>query len=149
VDVNEATREVIALLRSELQRNRVVLQSNLAEDLPPVKGDRVQLQQVILNLLLNACDAMSAIEDGPRQAIITTHRDDGDGVRVMVRDSGCGLPPQPMEKIFEPFFSTKNEGMGIGLAVSRSIIDRHDGRIWATPNDGPGTTLAFSIPRDH
>jgi C4-dicarboxylate-specific signal transduction histidine kinase len=149
VDVNEATREVIALSRSELQRTGVALQADLADDLPPVKGDRVQLQQVILNLLLNACDAMSSVGDRPRQAVITTRRDDGDGVRVMVQDAGCGLPRQGIEKIFEPFFSTKNEGMGIGLAVSRSIIERHRGRIWAAPNDGPGTTVAFSLPGGH
>ncbi|MGZ7033017.1 MAG: PAS domain S-box protein, partial [Thermoanaerobaculia bacterium] len=119
VDINEATREVIALSRSELQRNRVVLQSSLADDLPTVKGDRVQLQQVILNLLLNACDAMSGVDDRVRQAVITTQGESGGGIRVTVRDAGCGLPRQAIEKIFEPFFSTKNEGMGIGLTVSR------------------------------
>ncbi|MGZ7040707.1 MAG: PAS domain S-box protein, partial [Thermoanaerobaculia bacterium] len=149
VDINEATREVIALSRSELQRNRVVLQSSLADDLPTVKGDRVQLQQVILNLLLNACDAMSGVDDRVRQAVITTQGESGGGIRVTVRDAGCGLPRQAIEKIFEPFFSTKNEGMGIGLTVSRSIIERHRGRIWAAPNDGPGTTFAFSIPEGH
>jgi C4-dicarboxylate-specific signal transduction histidine kinase len=145
VDVNEATEEVIALSRSELQRKCVVLQTDLADDLPPLKGDRVQLQQVILNLLLNACDAMSSVDDRPRQAVITTRRDDGDGVRLMVQDTGCGLPRQAGEKVFEPFFSTKNDGMGMGLAVSRSIIERHRGRIWAASNDGPGTTFVFSI----
>ena len=149
VDVNEATREVIALSRSELQRNGVALQADLADCLPTVKADRVQLQQVILNLLLNACDAMSCVDDRPKQALITTQRDDGDGVRVMVRDAGCGLPWQAVDKIFEPFFSTKNDGMGIGLAVSRSIIERHQGRIWAAPNDGPGATFQFSIPGGH
>lgn len=149
VDLNEATREVIALSRSELQRKGVALQADLANDLPPVQGDRVQLQQVILNLLLNAGDSMAGVGDRPRQAVVTTRRDGGDGVRVMVRDSGCGLPQQATEKIFEPFFSTKNEGMGIGLAVSRSIIERHRGRIWAAPNDGPGATFAFCIPEGH
>ena len=147
VDLNEATREVIALSRSELQRNRVVLRPELADDLPPVRGDRVQLQQVILNLLLNASDAMSNINDRPREAVIMTARDEG-GVRLAVRDSGEGLSRQAIERVFEPFYTTKNEGMGIGLAVSRSIIESHHGRIWVTPNDGPGATFAFSIPRE-
>jgi len=147
VDLNEATREVIALSRSELQRKRVVLRPELADDLPPVIGDRVQLQQVILNLLLNASDAMSGVDDRPRQAVITTERDGGDSVRVSVRDSGEGLKSQAIDKIFEAFYSTKTDGMGIGLAVSRSIIESHRGRIWATSNEGPGATFAFSIPR--
>jgi PAS domain S-box-containing protein len=146
VDLNEATREVIALSRSELQRNRVVVKAELAADLPPVSGDRVQLQQVILNLLLNASDAMRGIDDRPRQAVIATERDEVDSVRVTVRDSGEGLEPQVIEKVFEPFYTTKSEGMGIGLAVSRSIIERHRGHIWATLNDGPGATFSFSIP---
>ena len=146
-DLNEATREVIALSRSELQRNRVLLRLELADDLPPVTGDRVQLQQVILNLLLNASDAMRSVDDRPRQAVITTARDEGDGVRLTVQDTGQGLGRQPIEKIFEPFFTTKDDGMGIGLAVSRSIIESHRGRIWAKPNDGPGATFSFSIPR--
>ena len=146
VDLNEATREVIALSRSELQRNRVVLRPELADDLPPVAGDRVQLQQVILNLLLNASDAMSGVDDRPREAVITTERDQNNRVRLAVRDTGEGLQPHDVEKIFEPFYTTKNDGMGIGLAVSRSIIESHHGRLWATPNDGPGATFAFSIP---
>lgn len=146
VDLNEATREVIALSRSELQRKRVVLLPELADDLPLVKGDRVQLQQVILNLLLNASDAMSDVDDRPRQAVITTELAD-DGVRFTVSDTGQGLAPQAADKVFEPFYTTKDEGMGIGLAVSRSIIESHRGRIWAAPNDGPGATFAFSLPR--
>ena len=146
VDLNEATREVIALLRSELQRKGVILRPELADDLPRVSGDRVQLQQVILNLLLNASDAMTSVEDRPRQAVIRTERDEGDGVRITVRDAGEGFQRQLSEKLFDPFFTTKSDGMGIGLAVSRSIIESHHGRIWATPNDGPGATFAFSIP---
>ena len=146
VDLNEATREVIALSRSELQRKRVVLRPELADDLPPVTGDRVQLQQVILNLLLNASDAMSGVDDRPRVAVITTEREQDNRVRLTVRDTGEGLLPPDVDKIFEPFYTTKNDGMGIGLAVSRSIIESHHGRLWATPNDGPGATFAFSIP---
>jgi PAS domain S-box-containing protein len=146
-DLNEATREVIALTRSELQRNRVLVKAELTDDLPPVTGDRVQLQQVIMNLLLNASDAMRSVDDRPRQAVITTARDESDGVRLTVEDTGVGLGRQAIEKIFEPFYTTKDDGMGIGLAVSRSIIESHCGRIWATPNDGPGATFSFSIPR--
>jgi C4-dicarboxylate-specific signal transduction histidine kinase len=147
VDLNEATREVIALSAGDLQRNRVILGQKLADDLPPVIGDRVQLQQVILNLLLNASDAMSDIEDRPRQLMISTARDDGDRVRVVVQDAGVGLDPQAADKLFEAFYTTKSSGMGIGLSVSRSIIERHRGRIWGTRNDGPGATFSFSIPR--
>ena len=147
VDLNEATREVIALSSSNLQRNRVVLRQELADDLPAVVGDRVQLQQVILNLLLNACDAMSDIDDRSRQLTISTAGSDSDQVRVVVRDAGVGLDPGTVDKLFEAFYTTKQSGMGIGLSVSRSIIERHQGRIWAAQNDGPGATFSFSIPR--
>ena len=147
VDLNEATREVIALLLSELQRNGVILRSELADALPPVTGDRVQLQQVILNLLLNASDAMSSVDDRPRQLMIRTERDEGDRVRLAVQDTGVGFDPQDMHRLFEAFYTTKSDGMGIGLSVSRSIIESHHGRLWAAPNDGPGATFVFSIPR--
>src|SRR5712664_651616 len=146
LDLNEAAREVIALCSSELQRNRVVLQSELADDLPPVKGDRVQLQQVILNLLRNASDAMVAVDDRPRQLMIRTERDPGDRVRLTVKDAGEGFDSRTVDKLFEAFYTTKSSGMGIGLSVSRSIIESHHGRIWAEPNDGPGATFAFAIP---
>jgi signal transduction histidine kinase len=146
VDVNDATREVIALSLSELQRNQVILRPELADDLPPVAGDRVQLQQVILNLLRNASDAMSGVDDRPRQLVIRTERDEGDRVRLSVQDAGVGLEPQGVDKLFEAFYTTKSGGMGIGLSVSRSIIESHQGRLWATPNDGPGATFSFSIP---
>jgi PAS domain S-box-containing protein len=147
VDLNEAAREVIALSLSELQRSRVILRPELADILPPVTGDRVQLQQVILNLLLNATEAMSSVNDRPRQLVIRTERDEGDRVRLTVQDAGVGLDPQGADKLFEAFYSTKSGGMGIGLSVSRSIIESHHGRLWAAPNDGPGATFAFSIPR--
>ncbi len=146
VDLNEATREVIALSLSELQRNRVILRTELASDLPVVKGDRVQLQQVVLNLLRNASDAMSAVNDRPRHMVITTEREEGDRVRLTVQDAGVGLDPQAMDRLFEAFYTTKNDGMGMGLSISRSIIERHHGRLWAAPNDGPGATFSFSIP---
>jgi PAS domain S-box-containing protein len=148
LDLNEAMREVIALSLSELQRNRVVLHSELADDLPTITGDRIQLQQVILNLLRNASDAMVDVQDRPRQLLIRTEREDGDRVRLSVRDAGVGLDPESMDKLFGAFYTTKSGGMGIGLFVSRSIIERHQGRLWAEPNgDGPGATFALSIPR--
>jgi C4-dicarboxylate-specific signal transduction histidine kinase len=147
VDLNEATREVIALALNDLQRDRVILRYELADDLPPVVGDRVQLQQVILNLLLNASDAMKGLHDRPRQVMVSTSRGDGDHLRVAVQDAGVGFEPESADKMFEAFYTTKSSGMGIGLSVSRSIIERHHGRIWAARNDGPGATFSFSIPR--
>jgi len=147
VDLNDATREVLALSSSELQRSRVILRPELAEDLPVVTGDRVQLQQVILNLIRNASDAMSAVDDRPRQLLIRTERDECDHVRLTVRDAGVGFDPQAADRLFESFYTTKNDGMGIGLSVSRSIIESHHGRLWATLNNGPGAAFSFSIPR--
>src|SRR2546425_10197955 len=146
VDLNEATREVIALSLSELQGGGVVLRAELADGLPRVTGDRVQLQQVILNLLRNASDAMSGVDDRPRQLLIRTEREGGDRVRVTVRDAGAGIEPQAMDKLFDAFYTTKSGGMGIGLSVSRSIVEKHHGRLWVEQNDGPGATFAFSIP---
>ena len=146
VDLNEAAREVIALSWNDLQRSRVIVRLELADGLPPVTGDRVQLQQVILNLLLNAADAMKEIEDRPRQVTISTEREDADGVRLTVRDAGVGLGPAATARLFDAFYTTKSEGMGIGLSVSRTIVENHGGRLWAEANDGPGATFAFSIP---
>ena len=147
VDLNEAAREVIALSLSELERTGVILRPQLADDLPSVTGDRVQLQQVILNLLMNASDAMSGVNDRPRQLVIRTQRDESDRVRLSIQDTGVGFEAQAVDKLFKPFYTTKSGGMGIGLSVSRSIIESHRGRLWAVPNDGPGATFSFSIPR--
>jgi len=149
VDLNEATREVIALSLSELQRNRVILRSELADYLPPVAGDRVQLQQVILNLVRNATDAMSGVDDRPRLLLIRTGLEGGGQVRLSVQDAGVGFDPQVMDRLFDSFYTTKNDGMGIGLSVSRSIIASHNGRLWTTLNEGPGATFSFSIPFAH
>ncbi len=146
VDLNCATKEVVALSLSELQRDRVILRCELVEDLPVVTGDRVQLQQVILNLLRNGSDAMKTVHDRPRDLLIRTEREEGDRALLSVTDAGIGFDPQSMDKLFQAFYSTKNDGMGIGLSVSRSIIEQHDGRLWATLNDGPGATFSFSIP---
>ena len=120
--------------------------TQLVSDLPHVTGDRVQLQQVILNLLRNASDAMSGVDDRPRQLLIRTEREGGDRVRVTVRDAGVGIEPQAMDKLFDAFYTTKSGGMGIGLSVSRSIVERHRGRLWVERNHGPGATFVFSVP---
>jgi PAS domain S-box-containing protein len=146
VDLNEAAREVIALSLNELQRSRVVLHQEFADDLPSLAGDRVQLQQVILNLILNATDAMSDVDDRVRHLTIETALDEDEQVRLSVRDSGAGFDSLTSAKMFDAFYTTKAGGMGIGLSVSRSIIDRHQGRLWAASNDGPGATFSFSIP---
>jgi signal transduction histidine kinase len=149
LDLNEAAREVIALSSNDLQRNRVILHSELAEGLPTVTGDRVQLQQVILNLVRNASEAMVDVHDRPRYLLIKTEGEDSSRVRLSVRDAGVGLTPEGMEAVFNAFYTTKSGGMGIGLFVSRSIIDKHQGRLWAEPNDGPGATFSFSVPAVH
>jgi C4-dicarboxylate-specific signal transduction histidine kinase len=147
VDLNEAAQEVVALSMGELQRCQVVVRLELADDLPLVTGDRVQIQQVIMNLLLNASDAMSGVHDRARQLVVRTENEDDERVRLTVRDAGVGLDAQSVERLFEAFYTTKKGGMGIGLSISRSIIDGHRGRIFAAPNDGPGATFGFSIPR--
>jgi len=146
VDLNDATREVIALSSGELERNRVIVRTDLAGDLPLVTGDRVQLQQVILNLLRNASDAMSTIDDRPRELVIKTERNESDGVRLSVKDTGVGIDPQIEARLFEAFHTTKDGGMGIGLFVSRSIMERHQGRLWAIRNQGLGATFILAIP---
>ena len=148
LDLNETVQEVIALSLSELQRHRIVLQSDFADHLPRVPGDRVQLQQVIMNLLRNASDAMDGVDDRPRRLLVRTELAPGDGVRVTVRDSGVGIDHQLIGRLFNPFFTTKPTGMGIGLSISRAIIETHRGRLWAAPNPDHGATFAFSIPAD-
>jgi PAS domain S-box-containing protein len=146
VDLNEVTREVISLSLSDLQRHRVILRQELADDLPLIMVDRVQIQQVIMNLLRNASDAMHNVDDRRRELLIRTEREEGDRVRLSVKDAGVGFQPQAADRLFEAFYTTKNDGMGIGLSISRSIIEAHQGRLWATANDGPGATFSFSIP---
>jgi PAS domain S-box-containing protein len=146
VDLNEATREVIALSLGELQKSRVNVRTELADGLPCVTADRVQLQQVVWNLLRNAADAMSTVDDRPRDVLIKTERVGGESVRLSVADVGAGFAPHDTHKLFAAFYSTKHDGMGVGLSVSRSIIEHHQGRLWAVLNDGPGATFAFSLP---
>ncbi len=144
-DLNEAAKEVIALSESEFERNRVIPQLDLAAGLPSVSGDRIQIQQVILNLIRNGSDAMSIVNDRPRDLLIKTECDQG-GVCLSVKDSGVGIESEIEENLFEAFFTTKVDGMGVGLSVSRSIIESHQGRLWAIRNEGPGATFLFSIP---
>lgn len=146
VDVNDAAREVLALSAGELQRSRVLLQTDFADSLPLVSADRIQLQQVILNLLLNAADAMAEIEDRARTLLVKTDLDHDGSVKLAIQDSGTGVDPDAVKKLFEPFYTTKANGMGVGLSICRSIIENYGGRLWATVNDGPGATFSFCIP---
>ena len=146
VDINDAAREVIALSLADIQRNEVILRTELAADLPRVMGDRVQLQQVIMNLLLNASDAMSTVVDRPRRMAVKTDREEDGGVRLTVQDTGIGIEPRNFDQLFNPFYTTKSTGMGIGLSISRSIIEGHHGRLSAAANNGPGASFSFSIP---
>jgi C4-dicarboxylate-specific signal transduction histidine kinase len=147
-DFNEAVREVLALATGQLRTNRIVLQAELCDDLPPTMGDRVQLQQVILNLLMNASDAMRGVDDRERRVTLRTTANENGEVRLSVEDTGTGIDPRTLHALFDPFFTTKSDGLGIGLSVSRSIVEGHRGRLWAIANDGPGATFAFSIPCD-
>jgi PAS domain S-box-containing protein len=147
LDVNEVIREVVALARDEVYRNSGTLRTELAEDLSPALGDRVQLQQVVLNLVMNGIEAMSTVVDRPRALVIRTQNDEAEQVRVTVQDSGIGLDTKTMERIFDAFYTTKQGGMGMGLSISRSIIKNHGGRLWAVANDGPGTTFHFTFPK--
>lgn len=148
VNLNDAAQEVIALSLSELQSKRIIVRHEFAENLPAVKGDRIQLQQVIQNLLRNASDSMSGIDDRPRHLLIRTESDDGNNIQLTVRDTGIGIDPEAADRLFDSFYTTKEEGTGIGLSVSRSIVEAHRGQIWATVNDGPGASFIFSIPSD-
>jgi PAS domain S-box-containing protein len=146
LDVNEAVGEVVALTLGEARKNGIRAQMQLTEHLPLVEGDRVQLQQVMLNLVVNAIEATSEVGDGPRELLITTAQGDRGGVLVAVRDSGPGLNPEHLEHAFDAFYTTKSGGMGMGLAICRSIIESHGGRLWAAPNSPRGAVFQFTVP---
>jgi signal transduction histidine kinase len=146
VSLNELAKDVCASMTDELGTTDVALELELTEDLPPVAGIRVQLQQVIFNLLRNGVDAMRNVEDHPKQLTIRTSVDDCKNVRLSVVDSGAGFDPQTAERLFETFYTTKNNGMGIGLSISKCIVERFRGRIWARNNEGPGSSFSFCIP---
>jgi signal transduction histidine kinase len=145
LSINDVVREVIAIARLELQNAGVTLRTYLDDAVPSVLGDRVQLQQLLLNLILNAAEAMSGVKDRPRELVLKTEQADG-VVRVAVRDSGVGLEATTLERIFDPFYSTKSDGMGMGLAISRSIAENHSGLLMASSHEGAGATFVFTIP---
>ena len=146
LDLNEVIREVLGLVGDEAKKWGVVMRTAFAETQAPVTGDRVQLQQVVLNLAMNAIEAMSSVSGRPRELVIRTRNVDGGQVEVTVEDSGVGLDPNTISKIFEPFYTTKSSGMGMGLSICRSIVQNHGGRLWATANNGPGTSFQFNLP---
>jgi C4-dicarboxylate-specific signal transduction histidine kinase len=145
-DLNEAINEVIGLARSAITKNAVSVQTRLTKDLPPVQGDRVQLQQVLLNLILNAVEAMGAVDAEARKLSVGTEQTQTNGVLVAVRDSGLGIDPENLERVFEAFYSTKPGGIGMGLSICRSIIDAHGGQLWAHANKPRGTVFQFTLP---
>jgi PAS domain S-box-containing protein len=146
LDINETVREVLGLAKSEVQGKRVVLRTGFAEALPPVWGDRIQVQQVLLNLVVNAIEAMSAMEEGPRELGVSTDKGDGAEAVIAVRDTGPGLDPQGLDRLFDAFYTTKPGGLGMGLAISRSIVESHGGRLWATANAPRGAVFQFTLP---
>jgi PAS domain S-box-containing protein len=146
LDINAVVVEVIDLTRIEIARNHVIVRTQLAEALPPIQADRVQLQQVLLNLIMNAVEAMSGTNDGQRELLISTMRSTSNSVSVSVQDSGPGLDPKTMDRMFDAFFTTKSKGMGMGLAICHSIIETHGGRLWAGPCEPHGATFQFTLP---
>lgn len=146
VDLNEVIVEVFALAQNEARRNRVVLKQQLKSDLPPVRGDRVQLQQVILNLIVNGLEAIAKNTDGARELIVSSDQNGADMVVIAVRDSGEGLDSANLERVFDAFYTTKPDGMGMGLAISRTIIEAHGGHLWATSNSPRGAVFQFTLP---
>jgi PAS domain S-box-containing protein len=148
LDINEVILEVVALTHGEARRNQVSLRTELSDDLQPVLGDRVQLQQVILNLIVNAVEAIASVSEGPRELLVTSRKDAAQNVLVSVRDSGPGLTPESLAHLFDAFYTTKPDGMGMGLAISRSTIEAHGGRLWATSNAPRGAVFQFTLPAE-
>lgn len=146
LDMNSVIQELIALLRHEIARRRILLRTDLAANLPRVKADRVQVQQVLLNLIANAMDAARDVKDGPHEITVRSRRQNEEAISVAVEDNGCGLAPGTTEKIFDPFFTTKPHGTGLGLSISRSLVESHRGRLWAEPRAEGGAVLQFTLP---
>src|SRR5437867_6599810 len=145
LDINEVIQEVLGLIQTEIRKNEIVLRMKLAPDLPRMLRDRVQLQQVMMNLMMNGIEAVSAVADRSRDLLIRSCRYESDKVLIAVQDSGTGLETESLDHLFTAFFTTKPKGMGMGLAISRSIIEAHGGKLWASPNDGPGATFQFTL----
>ena len=146
IDLNHVIQDVVGLLLAELRRHHVTLTLDLASELPLVLGDRIQLQQVLLNLAMNAIDAMATVADRSRELVIRASQSDRDHVMIAVQDTGVGIAANDLDHVFSAFFTTKPGGMGMGLSISRSIIESHGGRLWATPNPTHGTTFHFAVP---
>jgi len=146
LELNDVLNDVVPLVQREVLNHRVLLRLKLASELPPVLGDRVQLQQVLINLVINGIQAMADIGDDARELLIESRRDNAEHVVVAVQDSGTGIEPEHVNRLFEPFFTTKPNGMGMGLSICRSIIEAHGGQLWASSNAGHGTTFQFSLP---
>ncbi len=149
IDLNEVIVEVLALAQSQARRNHVFLKQDLADRLPAVRGDRVQLQQVILNLIVNGLEAMAKVNESARELTVSSGKDESDNLFVAVRDSGEGLDQANLERVFDAFFTTKPEGMGMGLAICRTIIESHGGRLWATANSPKGAVFQFTLSTNH
>ena len=145
LDINDVVHDVVALVQREVLSHRVRLRFNLDADLPPVFGDRVQLQQVIINLVMNGIEAMVGVTERPRELLIRSRRHEGGHVLVAVQDSGIGINSEHLDRLFTAFFTTKTDGMGMGLSICRSIVEAHGGEMWVSPNDGPGATFQFTI----
>ena len=145
LDINDAISEVIPLVQQEVLSHRVSLRLDLAPTLPAVLGDRVQLQQVIINLIVNGMEAMAPVTDRSRELVVRSQLDDSGQVLVAVEDSGVGIDPENAKQLFNAFFTTKSSGMGMGLSICRSIIENHGGRLWASRNAGPGATFQFTL----
>jgi len=146
LDLNEVINEAASLVQREVLNYHIALQLELAPDLPPVLGDRVELQQVIINLMVNGMQAMEAVIDRPRSLVVRSGLHDAQEILVSVQDSGSGIAPDDMTRLFKTFFTTKPNGMGMGLSICRSIIETHGGRVWASSNAGPGTSFQFTLP---
>jgi signal transduction histidine kinase len=147
LDLNETIRLVLVLIGDEAKRNKVTFRTLFADGLSAVTGDRVQFQQVVLNLVINGIEAMTTVSDRPRELVITTGNIDPDQVQVTVEDSGMGIDPNAIEKIFEPFYTTKSTGMGMGLSITRSILQRHGGRLSVTAKRDRGAIFYFTVPK--
>ncbi len=145
-DINPAIEEVVEMVQAPIDKNRVSVRTSLAEGLTSVQGDRVQLQQVVLNLVLNAVEAMGSVEEGARTLSITTEQRGAAGILVAVHDTGPGIDPGHIERVFDPFYTTKDSGLGMGLSICRSIVDARGGRLWVEAGQPRGTVFQFTVP---
>jgi C4-dicarboxylate-specific signal transduction histidine kinase len=146
IDINETVREVLKLVNSDLLNHNVAVETDLQFGLPAIQADRVQVQQVLLNLIVNGCDAMAHTDLHDRRLLVRTAPANGDGVEISIADRGCGIPPSMIEKVFAPFFTTKAHGMGLGLSVCRTIVAAHGGKLWATNNPHTGASFHMTLP---